>query len=93
MKKNSNAIEFDLIGDNFQLKGRFKTFFVKPFLVGIFFFSIFFSVILITKLSTYFIGSTLIFGFNVYDLFFSLIGFGIGFLIEFTRQVKKILSK
>ncbi len=32
MKKNSNAIEFDLIGDNFQLKGRFKTFFVKTFL-------------------------------------------------------------
>ncbi|MBI1933574.1 MAG: hypothetical protein HYS24_13665 [Ignavibacteriales bacterium] len=93
MKKNSNTVEFDLIGDSFQLKGRFKTFFVKPILVGVFFFSIFFSVILITKLSTYFIGSTLIFGFNIYDLFFSLIGFGIGFLTEFTRQVKKILSR
>ena len=93
MKKIANTMEFDFIGDSLQLKGRFKSFFLKPVFLGIFFFSIFFSVILITKLSTYFIGSTAVFGFNIYDILFSLIGFGLGFLSEFIRQVKRILSR
>ncbi|MBK7105794.1 MAG: hypothetical protein IPH62_10970 [Ignavibacteriae bacterium] len=93
MKKIANTMEFDFIGDSLQLKGRFKSFFLKPVFLGIFFFSIFFSVILITKLSTYFIGSTAVFGFNIYDILFSLIGFSLGFLSEFIRQVKRILSR
>ncbi len=93
MKKNISSIEYDFIGNNLQLKGRFKSFFVQPVLLGIFFFAIFFSVILITKLSTYFLSSTSLFGFNIYDILFSVIGFFIGFMTEFIRQIKRVISQ
>jgi hypothetical protein len=93
MKKITPSIEFDIINEVVQLKGRFRSFFIRPLVMGLFFFSIFFSVILITKLITYFVGSTLVFGFNIYDILFSFIGFGIGFFTEFVRQVKKVLSR
>ncbi|MCB0749397.1 MAG: hypothetical protein KDC52_02295 [Ignavibacteriae bacterium] len=93
MKKAIPSIEYDFLGENFQLKSRFKLFFLKPIFVGIFFFALFFSVILITKLSTYFLGSTSLFGFNIYDILFSLIGFVLGFLTEFLRQIKRVFSR
>lgn len=93
MKKITPAIEYDFLGENFQLKGRFKSFFIRPIFMGVFFFAIFFTVILVTKLSTFFLGSTTLFGFNIYDILFSMIGFGIGFLTEFIRQIKRVLSR
>jgi len=93
MKKLTPAIEYNLISESFQLKGRFKSFFLRPVFMGLFFFSIFFSVILVTKLIAYAIGSTILFGFNIYDIIFSLIGFFIGFLTEFILQIRKVISR
>ena len=93
MKKLTPAIEYSLISESFQLKGRFKSFFLRPVFMGLFFFSIFFSVILITKLIAYAVGSTILFGFNIYDIIFSLIGFFIGFLTEFVIQIRKVISR
>ncbi len=94
MKKISPTIEYSsIISESFQLKGRFWSFFLRPVFMGLFFFAIFFSVILITKLFTYIVGSTIIFGFNVYDILFSFIGFTVGFLTEFIRQIKRVLTR
>ncbi len=76
-----------------KLLNRFRTFAVNPFFWGVFVFAIFFSVILLTKLFSYIISEHTVFTLNIYDILFSLIGFGIGFIIEFSIQIKKELLK
>lgn len=87
------AYNYQIDESESKLLNRFKTFALTPFFWGTFVFAIFFSVILLTKLFSYFLSDNALFTLNIYDMLFSLIGFGVGFLIEFTIQIRKELLK
>ena len=70
---------------------RLKLFVLRPIFVGLFTFSIFFSVILFTKIITYLMNENATFILNVYDVLFAFIGLLIGFLVEFLLQIRKKL--
>ena len=70
---------------------RLKKFILRPAYVGLFIFSIFFSVILFTKIITYLMNENIAFILNIYDVLFAFIGFLIGFLVEFLLQIRKKL--
>jgi len=92
MKENKDLFEFESEHSKAGLRNRFNIFFIRPFKIGALVFSIFFSVILFTKLITYLTSIVLTFNLNIYDVLFSLIGFGVGFLIEFSLQIRKYIS-
>jgi hypothetical protein len=93
MKNIHNTYDFDIDESNSHLFNRLKLFVLKPIYIGLFTFSLFFTTILITKIATYFIIEASVFTLNIYDILFALIGFGVGFLVEFLLQIKRILYK
>lgn len=93
MSKLKSTFDYELKTNDSKLLHRFMNFAVTPFYWGMFVFAIFFSVILITKLIFYFLSEKSIFSLNIYDVLFSLIGFGFGFIIEFTIKMRKELLK
>lgn len=92
MKENKDLFEFESDDSKTELRNRFNIFFIRPIKIGVLVFSIFFSIILFTKLVVYFASSLLTLNLNIYDILFSLIGFGIGFIIEFSLQIRKYIS-
>ena len=89
MKESPTSVDQD---DQEKLSlplNRFKIFVLKPISVGLFSFSIFFTIILITKVGMYLLSSNAALNLNIYDILFSLIGFTIGFLIEFLLQIRR----
>ena len=93
MNNIKTTFDYEISESDNKLYNRFRTFAVTPVFWGIFIFAIFFSVILLTKLFTFFISESSIFNLNIYDILFSLIGFGFGFLIEFALQLRKEFLK
>lgn len=93
MRDIQNPYDYELIESNAQIINRFKLFVLKPIFIGLFTFSIFFTTILITKILMYAFNEHAVFNLNIYDIFFSLIGFGLGFLIEFILRMRKIFLK
>ena len=53
----------------------FKTYFLNPLSAGLVGFAVFFSLILLTKLFSYFLGINDTFGLNLNDVIYSLTGF------------------
>ena len=93
MKEIRNTLDYNAEETNTRLLKRFRLFVLRPILIGLFSFAIFFTVVLITKISTYIFAENSIFNLNIYDILFALIGFAIGFLIEFLLQVRRIIFK
>lgn len=71
------------------LYDRLKLFFLKPFIMGLFLFAVFFSIIVITKMVVYFFSSMGKFDFSINDILFAFLGFALGFLFKFFGQIKK----
>ncbi|MCW8848355.1 MAG: hypothetical protein OQJ81_00140 [Melioribacteraceae bacterium] len=93
MRNIQNPYDYEIIESNTQIINRFKLFVLKPVFIGLFAFSIFFTTILITKILMYTFNEHAVFNLNVYDILFALIGFGLGFLIEFILSIRKIFFK
>ena len=93
MKEIQNRYDYEVIESNTQIINRFKLFVLKPIFIGLFTFSIFFTTILITKILTYSLNDHEVFNLNIYDILFALIGFGLGFLIEFILRLRKSFFK
>ncbi len=66
-----------------------KCFMYQPVCSGILGFILFFSVIFIVKLLSYFIGSLSSFSFDIYDLILAGLGFILSFLIKFLNNYKQ----
>lgn len=92
MKNLQTTVDLEVIESNRKLYNRFKLFVLKPLLIGLFTFAIFFTTILITKTTTYLFSDSL-FNLNIYDVLFALLGFLLGFLLEFLLQVRKMIFK
>ncbi len=93
MKDTRTSLERD---DKEQISipvSRLKMYFIRPISVGLFAFSIFFTVILVTKIIMYVLSEGASFNLNIYDIIFSVIGFTIGFLIEFLLQLRRTFLK
>ena len=93
MKEIRNSLDYDSSESRRLLLKRFKLFVIKPTLIGLFAFSIFFTTILVTKVTTYILAENSVFNLNIYDVLFALIGFAVGFLIEFLLQIRRTLLK
>ena len=93
MKEIQTPYDYELIESNSQIINRFKMFILKPIFVGLFTFSIFFTTILVTKILMYSFNEHAVFNLNVYDILFALIGFGLGFIVEFILMVRKVFFK
>jgi len=93
MKNIDNSWDYNVNESKIRLLKRFKLFVIKPTLIGLFIFSIFFSIILVTKVATYFVIQSSFFSLSIYDVLFAFIGFGVGFLVEFLLQIRRILRK
>lgn len=93
MKEIRNPLDYSANESKPLLIKRVKIFVVRPILIGLFTFSIFFSTILVTKVTTYLFTPNSIFHLNIYDVLFALIGFAVGFLIEFLLQIRRRLFK
>jgi len=93
MKEIRNSLDYDVSESKSLLIRRLKTFVIRPILIGLFAFSIFFTTILVTKVTTYLFTPNSIFHLNIYDVLFALIGFAMGFLIEFLLQIRRRLFK
>jgi uncharacterized protein YacL len=91
MKEIRNSLDYEASESNSRLLVRFKLFALRPIIIGLFAFSIFFTTILVTKVTTYLLVENSIFNLNIHDVLFSLIGFALGFLIEFLLQIRLIL--
>jgi hypothetical protein len=92
MKHVPNSFEIDLEESKSHLLNRFRLFVLKPTFIGLFTFSLFFTTILLTKVATYIFADGAIFTLNIYDVLFALIGFGVGFIVEFLLQIRRILK-
>ncbi len=93
MKQFQNSFEIDLEESKSHLLNRFRLFVLKPTFIGLFTFSLLFTTILFTKIATYIFADGAIFTLNIYDVMFALIGFGVGFIIEFLLQIRRIIIK
>ncbi len=62
---------------------------VSPLKAGLSGFAIFFTVLLLTKLIVFLVGSQPIFETDINDVYFSLIGFGLYFLIRLLENSNK----
>lgn len=93
MKEIRNSLDYDSSESRPLLLKRFKMFVIKPLLIGLFAFSIFFTTILVTKVTTYLLAENSVFNLNIYDVLFALIGFAVGFLIEFLLQIRRTIFK
>ena len=93
MKNINNSLNYNVIESRSPIFHRLKSFVLKPIFVGLFTFSIFFTTILITKVATYLLVEGSFFSLNIYDVLFAWIGFGVGFLVEFLLQVRRIFYK
>ncbi len=93
MKEIHHSWEYDSSESDYLLLKRFKLFVLRPVFIGLFTFSIFFTTILLTKVATYLFAENSVFSLNIYDVLFALIGFAVGFVIEFLLQIRRILFK
>jgi uncharacterized protein YacL len=93
MKEIRHSFDYEASESNSRLLNRFKLFALRPIIIGLFAFSIFFTTILVTKVVTYLLVENSIFNLNIYDVLFSSIGFVLGFLIEFLLQIRRTLLK
>lgn len=93
MKEIKDSLNYDSSESSDLLLKRFKMFVIKPAFIGLLAFSIFFTTILVTKITTYVLAENSVFNLNIYDVLFALIGFAVGFLIEFLLQVRRTIFK
>ncbi|MCB9206964.1 MAG: hypothetical protein H6610_09695 [Ignavibacteriales bacterium] len=93
MNNFHSSLDYEEFESKSHLLNRFKQYVIKPTFIGLFVFSIFFSIILVTKITTFLLTENTIFSLNIYDVLFALIGFIIGFFIEFLLQVKRLILK
>ena len=93
MRDLNNSLDYNAVESEKQLLNRFKSFFLKPIFVGLFVFSIFFTTILATKDATYLLAESSYFNLNIYDVLFAMVGFGVGFLVEFLLQIRRTLGR
>lgn len=91
IKEMTNSLEFDIEESRARFLNRIKTFVLKPFILGLFTFAIFFTTILSTKLLAFLFTDNAIFDLNIYDVLFSIIGFFIGFMLKFFLQLRRLL--
>ena len=93
MREFHNHYDFEVAESNVQIYNRFKMFVLRPIIIGLFTFSIFFTIILFTKILMFMFNEHVIFSLNIYDLLFALIGFGLGFILDFVLKVRKLFLK
>jgi ABC-type protease/lipase transport system fused ATPase/permease subunit len=86
LKESINSIE-DIT------KNRVKSFLIEPFKMGFLYFAILFSIILFVKLVNYLATEGSFFILNIYDVMISVIGFSLGYILEFTLQLRKRIRK
>lgn len=89
MNANKKILENSLDSSQSILKSKINSFLLTPIKMGFFSFSILFSIILFVKLLNYFAAPESIFVISIYDVMISVIGFGLGFLLELTLQIRK----
>ena len=89
MTANKKILENSIESSQSVLKGKFNSFLFTPIKMGFFSFSILFSILLFVKLLNYLAAPESIFVINIYDVMISVIGFGLGFLLELTLQIRK----
>lgn len=89
MREFQNRYDYESSKSGYEFANQLKIFVLKPIIIGLFTFSIFFTTILVTKIITYLVNEFVIFSLNIYDVMFALIGFGIGFLFELAMNVRR----
>lgn len=89
MREFQNHYDYESSKTGYEIANQLKIFVLKPIIIGLFTFSIFFTTILITKIFTYLVNDFVIFSLNIYDVMFALIGFVMGFIFELAINVKR----
>lgn len=89
MREFQNQYDYESSKSNDEITNQLKIFVLKPIIIGLFTFSIFFTTILVTKIITYLFNEFAVFSLNIYDVLFALIGFGIGFCFELVINVRR----
>ncbi|MCP5063940.1 MAG: hypothetical protein GY936_15950 [Ignavibacteriae bacterium] len=89
MAANKKIFENSIDPSRSIYKSKFISYLLNPIKMGFFSFSILFSIILFVKLLNYFAAPESIFVINIYDVMISVIGFGLGFLLELTLQIRR----
>ena len=74
-------------------KSRIKSFLIEPLKMGFLYFAILFSIILFVKLVNYLATEGAFFILNIYDVMISVIGFSLGYILEFSIQLRKRIKK
>ena len=90
-KKNIFNESIDSIED--ISKSRIKSFLIEPLKMGFLYFAILFSIILFVKLVNYLATEDSFFILNIYDVLISVIGFMLGYVLEFALQLRKRIRK
>ncbi|MEE9430294.1 MAG: hypothetical protein V3V16_04590 [Melioribacteraceae bacterium] len=89
MTANKKIFENSIESSQSISKSKFKSFFLLPTRMGFLSFAILFSIIVFVKLINYVGATDSIFVIGIYDIMISIIGFGLGFLLELSLQIRK----
>ena len=92
MRTFEESLELETTKHKQKFIQKIKSLALKTIITGILIFVTFFLVVLVTKLFSYILSSNLPFSFNIYDFTFALVGFGVGFLINFLINLRKITA-
>jgi hypothetical protein len=93
MRSFEESLELETLPKRTSMHKQLKFVVFRPMLVGTVIFAVFFSTVMLTKLITYLISSSSLFNLNLHDIAFALIGFSIGFLVDFSIKLKRLLHK
>ncbi len=74
-------------------QNRIKSFLIEPLKMGFLYFAILFSIILFVKLVNHLATEDSFFVLNIYDVLISVIGFMLGYVLEFSLQLRKKIKK
>ena len=92
MRTFEESLELETTKHKQKLWEKIKNLALRPIITGILIFITFILVVLVTKLFSYILSSNVPFTFNIYDFTFAMIGFGIGFLINFLINLRKFVA-
>ncbi len=89
MTADKNLFDESVTSSKKTVERKIKLFFLEPLKTGFYSFAIFFSIILFVKLVNYLLSENAFFLLNIYDVMISVIGFSLGFILEFVLQLRK----
>ncbi len=93
MTTNKESFEESVNSIEETTKSKINSFLVKPIKMGFLYFAILFSIILFVKMVNYLSAENAFFVLNIYDVLISIVGFSLGFILEFALQLRKRIGK